>query len=183
MSKKRFDELSKFLSYVLRHEPEAIGLELSQEGWADIDMLIACAARKEQVFDRELLERVVIESEKKRFIISEDKRYVRAAQGHSTRNVNIQYVQMIPPEFLYHGTATRFLESIYKEGIIAGARHYVHLSESTETAYSVGLRYGKAVILEVEALRMHDLGFKFFQAENNVWLIDKVPADWLILKS
>ncbi|WP_439857100.1 RNA 2'-phosphotransferase [Pseudomonas syringae] len=182
MSKQKLDELSKFLSYVLRHEPEAIGLELSRDGWADIDMLIACAAKNEQVFDRDFLERVVAESEKKRFLISEDRRYIRAAQGHSNSSVSIQYTQVVPPEFLYHGTATRFLESIFKEGLVAGARHYVHLSESKETARSVGLRYGKPIVLEIEALHMHDLGFKFFKAENNVWLIDKVPASWLVLK-
>lgn len=183
MDKKLLDESSKFLSYVLRHEPEAIGLELDSDGWADIDALILCASRNNRVIDRDLLEKVVNESEKKRFIISESRQLIRAAQGHSTRTVNLQHTQMIPPTLLYHGTATRFLESIYEKGLSPGVRHHVHLSESPETAHSVGLRYGKPVVLKIEALRMHEMGFKFYKAENAVWLIDKVPAEWLPLKT
>lgn len=179
MDKKLLDETSKFLSYVLRHEPEAIGLELDSDGWADIDALILCASRNNRVIDRDLLEKVVNDSEKKRFIISESRQLIRAAQGHSTRTVNLQHTQMIPPTLLYHGTATRFLESIYEKGLSPGVRHHVHLSESPEIAYSVGLRYGKPVVLKIEALRMHEMGFKFYKAENEVWLIDKVPAEWL----
>lgn len=183
MDKKILDETSKFLSYVLRHAPETIGLELDSDGWADIDLLILCASRNERVLDRNLLETVVKESEKKRFIISENKQHIRAAQGHSIRSVTLQHAQMVPPKFLYHGTATRFLESIYEKGLSPGARHHVHLSENPETAHSVGLRYGKAVVLKIEALRMHEMGFKFYKAENEVWLIDKVPAEWLPLKT
>lgn len=183
MNKKSLDETSKFLSYVLRHEPEAIGLELDSDGWADIDALILCASRNNRVIDRDLLEKVVNESEKKRFIISESRQLIRAALGHSTRTVNLQHTQTIPPTLLYHGTATRFLESIYEKGLIPGIRHHVHLSESPETAHSVGLRYGKPVVLKIEALRMHEMGFKFYKAENEVWLIDKVPAEWLPLKT
>lgn len=177
---KQLNELSKFLSYVLRHEPQAIGLVLDSEGWADIEALIAGANQSGKTLTRELLQHVVDTSDKKRFSLSEDGLRIRAAQGHSTESVAIQYPEKIPPEFLYHGTASRYLESIKKEGLKPGERHYVHLSEDEQTAIAVGQRYGKPVVLKIEALRMHQQGFKFFQAENGVWLVDAVPTTHLI---
>jgi putative RNA 2'-phosphotransferase len=126
-----------------------------------------------------LIQQVVASSDKKRFAISEDGLRIRAVQGHSTQSVAITYAEKVPPEFLYHGTATRFLESIMKEGLRPGERQHVHLSEDIQTATAVGLRYGKPVVLEIEALRMHQQGFKFFQAENGVWLSEKVPNSFL----
>jgi len=175
MNSKQLNEASKFLSYVLRHEPQSIGLQLDTEGWAKIDSLIAGAAKEGHILNRELLLVVVSSSDKKRFAISNDAQYIRAVQGHSTESVNLQYIEKEPPEFLYHGTATRFLESIQQQGLIAGARHHVHLSQDMATAVTVGQRYGKPVVLKVEALRMHQQGFNFFQAENDVWLTGHVP--------
>jgi putative RNA 2'-phosphotransferase len=100
-------------------------------------------------------------------------------QGHSTGGVAITYTEKVPPEFLYHGTATRFLESILKEGLKPGERQHVHLSEDVQTATAVGQRYGKPIVLKIEALRMYQQGFKFFQAENGVWLTEHVPIDFL----
>jgi putative RNA 2'-phosphotransferase len=175
MNSKQLNEISKFLSYVLRHEPQSIGLQLDMEGWAEIDFLIAGAAKEGRVLDRELILAVVSRSDKKRFAISNDAQYIRAVQGHSTESVNLQYIEKEPPEFLYHGTATRFLESIQKKGLIAGSRHHVHLSQDMATAASVGQRYGKPVVLKIEALQMYQQSFKFFQAENGVWLTSQVP--------
>lgn len=177
---KLLNETSKFLSYVLRHEPQAIGLALDTEGWADINELISCANKSGKAIDRDLIQRVVDTSDKKRFSISEDGLRIRAAQGHSTASVAITYPEKVPPEFLYHGTATRFLEAIKKEGLKPQERQYVHLSEDEQTAIAVGQRYGKPVVLKIEALRMYQQGFKFFQAENGVWLTDKVNANFLI---
>ena len=177
MNSKQLNEVSKFLSYVLRHEPQSIGLQLDMEGWAEIDLLIAGAAKDGRILDRELILAIVSSSDKKRFSISNDTQYIRAVQGHSTETVDLQHIEKEPPEFLYHGTATRFLESIQQEGLIAGCRHYVHLSQDIATAVGVGQRYGKPVVLKVEALRMHQQGFKFFQAENYVWLTNNVPAN------
>ncbi|CDF94946.1 MULTISPECIES: RNA 2'-phosphotransferase [unclassified Pseudomonas] len=176
MDTKRLNETSKFLSYVLRHEPQAIGLQLDSEGWADIESLIAGAAEDGRPLDRDLIQAVVSSSDKKRFSLSDDGLRIRAVQGHSTGTVSLQYVEKEPPELLYHGTATRFLESIGEKGLIPGSRHHVHLSQDMQTAIAVGQRYGKPVVLKVDALRMHQLGFKFFQAENGVWLTDHVPA-------
>jgi putative RNA 2'-phosphotransferase len=171
---KQHAETSKFLSYVLRHEPQSIGLVLDCEGWADITALIAGARQSGRELDEALIRAVVESSDKKRFSISEDGLRIRAAQGHSTESVAITYTEKLPPEFLYHGTATRFLESILKEGLKPGERQHVHLSENVQTATAVGQRYGKPVVLKIEALRMHQQGFKFFQAENGVWLTNAV---------
>ncbi|PWK27510.1 RNA 2'-phosphotransferase [Pseudomonas sp. OV226] len=175
MNSKQLNETSKFLSYVLRHEPQSIGLQLDTEGWAEIDCLIAGAAKEGRTLDRESILAVVSSSDKKRFAISHDAQYIRAVQGHSTESVNLQHIEKEPPEFLYHGTATRFLESIQQQGLIAGSRHHVHLSQDIATAVAVGQRYGKPTVLKIEALRMHQQGFKFFQAENDVWLTSSVP--------
>lgn len=172
---KQHTEISKFLSYVLRHEPQAIGLALDREGWADIDALIAGARQSGRTLDTDLIRAVVASSDKKRFAISGDGLRIRAVQGHSTEGVLIAYAEKVPPEFLYHGTATRFLESILTEGLKPGERQHVHLSEDVQTATAVGQRYGKPVVLKIEALRMHQEGLKFYQAENGVWLVAKVP--------
>lgn len=177
--RKLINDTSKFLSYVLRHEPQAIGLTLDSEGWADIEVLIEGARQTGKTLDRVLIQRVVDTSDKKRFTISEDGLRIRAAQGHSTKTVAITYPEAVPPEFLYHGTATRFLKSILKEGLRPGQRHHVHLSQDVETAIVVGLRYGKPVVLKIEALRMHQQGFKFFLADNGVWLTNQVPPVFL----
>lgn len=174
-------EISKFLSFILRHEPEAIGLNLDSEGWTDIDTLIACATKSGNVLSREVIQVVVDTSEKKRFTISEDGLRIRAAQGHSTSSVAIQHQEKQPPEFLFHGTATRFLASIKEKGLLPGSRHYVHLSADEQTAVMVGQRHGKPVVLKIKALLMHEQGFKFYLAENGVWLTDRVSSDFLIV--
>jgi putative RNA 2'-phosphotransferase len=176
---KQHAETSKFLSYVLRHEPQTIGLTLDREGWADIAVLIAGAAQSGRALDEALIHAVVESSDKKRFAISEDGLRIRAVQGHSTDSVAITYAEKVPPEFLYHGTATRFLESIMREGLKPGTRQHAHLSEEVQTATAVGQRYGKPVVLKIETLRMYQQGFKFFQADNGVWLTCTVPTEYL----
>lgn len=172
-------ETSKFLSYVLRHEPQAIGIVLDSQGWVDISELIRAANQSGKSFDRELIEQVVATSEKKRFTISDDGLRIRAAQGHSTDSVKIDYPQRVPPEFLYHGTASRFVESIKKEGLKAQQRHHVHLSENVQTVTEVGKRYGQVKVLIIAAGLMHQQGFKFYCSENNVWLTDEVPVKFI----
>jgi putative RNA 2'-phosphotransferase len=173
---KHHAETSKFLSFVLRHQPDAIGITLDVEGWAKIPELIAAAAKNGKLLDRDLIQAVVTTSDKKRFAISEDGLRIRAVQGHSTESVDINYAEKVPPEFLYHGTATRFMESISKDGLLPGSRQYVHLSQDETTALAVGQRHGKPVVLKIKALLMHEQGFKFFQAENGVWLTGLVPV-------
>ncbi|QBH01560.1 RNA 2'-phosphotransferase [Xanthomonas oryzae] len=174
----QYDEISKFLSYVLRHEPQAIGLALDREGWADINALMAGAKIAGKELDFELIRALVAFNDKKRFAISKDGLRIRAVQGHSTDTVTIQHEAQVPPDLLYHGTATRFLDSILAEGLRPCERHHVHLSHEMATARTVGQRYGKPVILEIEALRMYRQCFNFFKADNGVWLTAQVPNEF-----
>lgn len=178
-SSKQLTETSKFLSYVLRHEPHAIGLSLDEQGWANVDALIAAANQHGRQLDWALIEQVVETNEKKRFAFSVDGSCIRAVQGHSTDSVAISFEEKTPPTVLYHGTATRFLDSIHAQGLRPGSRHCVHLSEHVATATSVGQRYGKPVVLTIAASQMHAHGFKFYQAQNGVWLTPAVPAQFL----
>lgn len=174
MSKKNTD-ISKFLSYVLRHQPEAIDLSLDKEGWAGISDLILCSVKEGYTLDNNLLRNIVDNSDKKRFTISDDGLRIRAAQGHSTQQVDIAYKEKTPPDILYHGTATRFISVIREQGLIPLSRQYVHLSPDEDTAIRVGQRHGKPVVLKIKALNMYEQGFEFFQADNGVWLTDTVP--------
>ena len=169
---------SKFLSLVLRHQPETIGISLDDEGWVEIDVLLAAANRSGRKLTRPLLERVVRENDKQRFAISPDGKRIRASQGHSVDvDLGLQPVQ--PPELLYHGTVAKFLDSIRASGLVRGSRQYVHLSPDVETARKVGQRRGQPVILVVESGRMWRDGRTFYQAENGVWLTEAVPAEYL----
>jgi putative RNA 2'-phosphotransferase len=175
------EELSKFVSYVLRHKPEAIGLQLDVEGWASIDALVKGAEEAGKEISYEVITSIVLHSDKKRFEISVSGESIRAVQGHSSESVERKYSELEPPEFLYHGTATRFLDSIRKEGLLQRARHHVHLTENEALARDVGLRYGKPVVLRIKSNRMFLSGFKFFRAENNVWLTLTVPPEFIDL--
>lgn len=156
-------EISKFLSFVLRHQPDAIGITLDLEGWADISALVTAAGNEGKKLDRDLLQAVVAASDKKRFSISEDGLRIRAVQGHSTENVDIKYIEKVPPEFLYHSTATRFLDSICNQGLQPRSRQYVHLSPDEETALAVSQRHGKLIFLKIKALLMHERASNFFR--------------------
>jgi putative RNA 2'-phosphotransferase len=170
--------LSKFLSFVLRHKPDAIELTLDPQGWASIDELIERGNAAGTQFDHDELLQVVETNDKKRFSISADGRRIRAAQGHSV-TVELGLSPQEPPPVLYHGTATRFVESILSAGLKPQARQQVHLSANEATAHSVGQRHGKPVILKIEALRMHAQGSKFYLTDNDVWLTDQVPPEFL----
>ena len=169
---------SKFLSYVLRHAPESIGLTLDAQGWADIDDLLAKASAAGTQLDEATLRAIVAESDKRRFTLSEDGSRIRAAQGHSV-TVDLGKPAIEPPAQLFHGTATRFLDAILREGLRPGSRQQVHLSADRETAYAVGQRHGKSAILIVDAVRMFADGHSFYQADNGVWLTDAVQVTYL----
>ena len=170
--------ISKFLSLVLRHKPETINLSLDPQGWASVDELIAKANLHKVPLNPDILRRVVETNDKKRFIFSDDQQRIRANQGHSIE-VNLQLTATAPPHQLFHGTAERNIESIRTQGLLKRERHHVHLSTDHETAKAVGGRYGKPVVLVINAKGMHENGFKFYQAENGVWLTDHVPPDYI----
>lgn len=180
-SKTELTSISKFLSLVLRHEPDRIGLTLDVAGWTSVDELLRKAGAAGKSITRELLQEVVDTSDKKRFALSADGARIRANQGHSIE-VELGLVPVAPPDLLYHGTATRFLESILRSGLDKRERHHVHLTADLDVARSVGQRYGAVVLLEVDAKRMQADGHAFFRSDNGVWLTDAVPPRYLAVR-
>ena len=177
--KKPNVETSKFLSYILRHEPESIGLTLDSEGWADINDLIQLANTSGNSIILEQIHSIVENDKKGRFSIASDGQYIRAVQGHSLQAVDLKLTEAKPPSNLLHGTAQRFVEKINVEGLISKDRQYVHLTEDYETAVKTGMRYGKPVVLAIDSQKMQEDGYKFYQAENNVWLTLAVPSAYI----
>ena len=175
---KNIINLSKFLSLVLRHQPQTIGIELDENGWTDVQKLIQKMNDYGKTINLKTLKEVVENNDKKRFAFDESGTKIRANQGHSVK-IDLGYTAQEPPKILYHGTATRFLSSIYQTGLQKRQRHHVHLSRDLETATKVGKRHGKLVILEVAAKAMHQAGHPFFISENGVWLTDRVPVQYL----
>lgn len=169
---------SKFLSLVLRHKPEAAGLALDDAGWCPVSELLSGCTKHGHSLSLEELKTVVTDNDKKRFQFSEDGKQIRAVQGHSIE-VNLQYVAAQPPDILFHGTATRFLNSIKTSGLIKGSRQHVHLSATEAVAFTVGARHGKPVVIPVETGRMWNDRINFFLAPNGVWLVDSVPVRYL----
>ncbi len=178
MNDKGKVKTSKFLSLILRHEPERVGLRLDSAGWAGVDELLAAVNRHGVSLTLEELKHVVAINDKKRFEFSEDGSRIRASQGHSVE-VDLQYAPETPPEFLYHGTPEKFVESIRASGLNKGERHDVHLSPDAATAIKVGQRRGKPVVLRIRAGEMHRAGHQFRRSANNVWLVDFVPAGFI----
>ena len=178
MQAKELIRLSKFLSLVLRHKPEIIGIQLDEQGWTDVPTLIRKSEAAGVFMDMETLRFVVENNNKKRFLLDEAQGRIRASQGHSIE-VQLGYSAQEPPEILYHGTAERFLKSILESGLQKRQRHHVHLSRDVETAIKVGSRHGRPVVLEVRAKEMQEAGFQFFMSDNGVWLTDAVPAHYL----
>lgn len=172
------NKLSRTLSLVLRHDPASIGLSLDREGWASVDELLACLNQRGRTIDRAALAQVVRENNKQRFRFSEDGLRIRANQGHSIE-IDLKLKAQAPPDILYHGTASRFMPSIEREGLKKMTRQHVHLSADLRTAHSVGKRHGKPVVLEISADSMAGHGFVFYLSENGVWLTNEVPVDYL----
>lgn len=170
-------DTSRFLSLILRHKPETIGIKLDEHGWADVSELIS-GISKTRPFDMKMLEEIVRTDSKQRYSFNEDKTLIRANQGHSI-HVDVELEKKTPPEFLYHGTGEKFVSSIDKEGLLSKSRLYVHLSKDTGTAVKVGSRHGKPVVYKVAARKMADDGYEFFLSVNGVWLTKAVPAEYL----
>lgn len=168
--------LSRFLSLVLRHKPEEIGITLDANGWVDIDVLIKALNKSGGNVTRNSINKTVQTDNKNRYSIQGNK--IRANQGHSVK-VDLELAEIKPPQILYHGTPHKFVSVIMDEGLKKMKRHHVHLSSDTKTAEQVGTRRGEAVILIVDALKMHNDGYKFFHSENGVWLTDHVPSEYL----
>lgn len=172
-------KLSKFLSLVLRHRPEAAGIALDPHGWANVEELLAGMNAVNRPIDRETLERIVAEDQKGRYSFDPTHTRIRANQGHSLP-VDLELLPLTPPETLYHGTARRFLASIQAKGICPMSRQYVHLSLDVATAEQVGRRHGEPVVIVLDSGRMAREGVPFYRSENGIWLTDHV--DWKYVK-
>ncbi len=171
---------SKFLSLLLRHEPEKIGLKLDSAGWAEVDALLAGMAAHGKPMSRQTLLELVASSPKQRFALSDDGLRIRASQGHSV-DVELGYLACEPPEQLFHGTVAAAMSAIESEGLSKMGRHHVHLSGDRETATKVGQRRGVAIVLVVAARSMTDQGYIFYRSENGVWLTGWVPRKFLTI--
>ncbi len=172
-------ETSKFISLILRHKPETVGISLDEHGWADVQALIeGVNASGNHHLDADLLEEIVRTDEKQRYSFNNDHTLIRANQGHSIP-VDVELEEKTPPAVLYHGTGEKYVSSIDQEGLISKSRLYVHLSSDVETAKKVGSRHGRPVIYTVDCAGMATDGYKFYLSANNVWLTKEVPAKYL----
>ena len=172
-------KVGKFLSLILRHQPEAIGISLDEHGWANVDELINGVNRTGKYqMDRDMLEEIVRSNNKQRYSFNEDHQLIRANQGHSIP-VDVELEQKTPPVILYHGTGEKYVASIDRDGLLPKSRLYVHLSSSVETAINVGSRHGKPVVYSVDCKSMVSDGYQFFLSVNGVWLTKSVPVQYL----
>ncbi|WMW80305.1 RNA 2'-phosphotransferase [Undibacterium cyanobacteriorum] len=173
------ETLSKLMSLALRHKPQEIGIQLDHQGWTSLsDLHSAIQTKHPEVTVADIMN-VVATCPKQRFAVDEEGQMIRANQGHSIK-VDLALPIATPPERLFHGTASRFIESIRRDGLQARQRHHVHLTASRETAMTVGARRGTAYLLQIDAKQMHEDGYHFYLSENQVWLTDVVPAKYII---
>ena len=180
--KPKNKEISKFLSLILRHNPDKINLELDDQGWAQVDELIEKSNKYRFALNLQVLNEVVTNNDKQRFSFNEDKTKIRANQGHSII-VDLNFEPQQPPEFLYHGTVAKFLDSIKEQGLLKMNRHHVHLSDNRDTATKVGARRGKPIILSIRSGEMYRSGVIFFKSKNGVWLTDCVLPEFINFKN
>ena len=172
--------MSKFLSLVLRHQPEKIGLVLDEYGWASTGELIEKINSNGFSITLELLTYIVDTNNKKRFSFSENGSRIRANQGHSLE-IDLKLEPAIPPKLLYHGTGIRSVESILVSGLIKMSRQHVHLSGDKEAAIIVGQRHGKPAVFRIDSGQMQTEGYVFYLSENKIWLTEHVPPEYLQL--
>ena len=181
-TENEINNLSKFLSLILRHKPETIGIELDENGWVNTNLLLEKSNQYNNKIDFETLKIIVETNNKKRFNFSENFEKIRANQGHSL-DIELGYLPTKPPRILYHGTAERNVNSILLYGLDKQNRHHVHLSQDIETAVNVGKRHGKPFVFEILSEKMYNDKFEFFVSENGVWLTEKVPTIYVVKKS
>ena len=171
---KKVEKAGRYMSLLLRHAPEKENLDMDRFGWVSVKQLISKLG-----ITMSDLEDIVSENDKQRFTFNENKTKIRASQGHSIK-VDLELEETMPLPFLYHGTATKDLKSIYATGLESRSRLYVHLSSDEETAISVGKRHGTPYVLTIDANRMYEDGYKFYLSKNDVWLTAFVPSMYLI---
>jgi putative RNA 2'-phosphotransferase len=169
-------DTSKYLCLILRHKPETIGITLDEHGWANVNDLIE-GINQQCYFDMTTLEKIVATDNKQRYSFNEDKTKIRANQGHSV-DVDVELEEVNPPEYLFHGTGRKYIDSIMKDGLVPKSRLYVHLSDNYNTAINVGMRHGEPVVLCIYAGDMYRDEYKFYRSKNGVWLVKHVPVEY-----
>ncbi len=169
-------EISQYISLILRHKPEIIGITLDEHGWANVTELIG-GVNKTYPLNMEALEEIVSTDEKKRYSFNDDKTLIRANQGHSIQ-VDVELQEVVPPKYLYHGTGKKYVNSIDKHGLLPKSRLYVHLCEDIDTAIKVGSRHGQPIVYRVLAGLMFNAGMSFYKSANGVWLAKRVPTEY-----
>ena len=176
---EKYTKISKFMSFVLRHKPEIIGISLDNEGWVNLDDFVhKINKHKNFHVTKETIHIIVKNDEKQRYSLSYDESMIRANQGHSI-HVDLKLQPEMPPELLYHGTVENKLKSIEKEGLLPMSRNFVHLSSDIQTAENVGKRRGIPIILTIQAQKMYNEGYNFYQSENKIWMTKKVPVEYI----
>lgn len=174
---KDFTKLGRYLCMILRHRPEVIGIQLDEHGWADVEELVAGVAT-DRTFSRDILEEIVRTDSKRRYSFNEDKTKIRANQGHSI-DVDLEFETAQPPEYLWHGTAEKYVNSIEEKGLLPKSRRYVHLSLDVQTAVKVGKRHGSPVVYRIRSGEMYRNGFRFYISANGIWQTIMVPVEYL----
>lgn len=173
------ESISKFMSLVLRHHPEKIGISLDEHGWANVEEMIeGINQNSKHMVNKDIVELIVRTDSKQRYSFNDDKTLIRANQGHSV-HVDVELEEKTPPDILWHGTGKRFVDSIDQNGLVPKSRLYVHLSPDVETAEKVGKRHGIPVVYKVYSGKMKEDGYVFYQSVNKVWLVKEVPAKYL----
>ena len=180
MNDSRLIKISRYLSKHLRHKPERIGITLQPGGWVAVAELLAACQKYQFPITYIELEEVVFKNDKQRFSFDDTGTLIRANQGHSV-DIDLQLAPQTPPDVIYHGTGEKSVESIVQTGLSKMSRHHVHLSLDIATAKNVGARHGKPAVFTVEAAAMHQAGFTFYCSDNGVWLVDRVPPEYLKL--
>lgn len=178
MNDKEAKVISKYLSYILRHDPENAGITLDRNGWTDTALLLEGLRLRFPELDRAGLEYIVATNNKQRFAFNEDKTRIRASQGHSVA-IELNCLEQSPPVVLFHGTSQDYVNAIMEEGLKKQTRHHVHLCQDVATALQVGSRHGRPKILKVRSGKMFEDGYVFYISANHVWLTDHVPPEYI----
>lgn len=172
-----YTKISKRLSFLLRHSTDPLYITLDG-GWAPVSSVLQVLRAQFPEMNRAILDEIVASDSKGRYSYDEFGKKIRANQGHSIPGVIVEMEEPEPPEFLYHGTATRFLDAIMRDGLQPMSRQYVHISPDYETAVNVGKRHGKPVILVIRAKEFVADGHKLYRSANGVWQAASVPVKY-----
>ncbi len=176
--RKTLNKISKLISYWLRHKPEEGNLTLDDFGWATIEDILVALKENGTEFNKSDLIELSNSFDKVRWKIDKTNNKIKATHGHSI-SILQELEPKTPPEILYHGTATKFLESIIVQGLKSKQRQYVHLSETIDMAKEIGARHGTPFIIEIETKKLVDNGWDFYKTEQDVWLTSEIPVKYL----